>query len=47
MTGFRLKSVEFRREREKDWQELERLITAAEKQGLQKMPPQDLARRYR
>lgn len=44
MTGFRLKSVEFRREREKDWQELERLITAAEKQGLRNMPPQDLAR---
>lgn len=44
MSAFRIKSVEFRREREKDWQELERLISEAEKRGLQKMSPADVAR---
>ncbi len=43
MSGFRMKSVEFRREREKDWAELERLIAEAEKKGLQNMSARDLA----
>ena len=43
MSGYRMKSVEFRREREADWQELERLIAEAEKRGLQNMSARDLA----
>ncbi|PID81081.1 hypothetical protein CSB20_04170 [bacterium DOLZORAL124_64_63] len=44
MSALRIKSLEFRREREQDWQELERLIAEAEKRGLQNMAPQDVAR---
>jgi uncharacterized membrane protein SpoIIM required for sporulation len=43
MSDYRMKSVEFRKEREKDWQELERLISEAEKHGLQNMSASDLA----
>lgn len=44
MNGPRIKSVEFRREREQDWQELERLIGEAERKGLRRMSARDLAR---
>ncbi len=44
MKEFRIKSVEFRREREEDWQELERLISEAERKGLSNMGARDLAR---
>ena len=44
MSKLRIKSLEFRREREKDWDELERLISEAEKKGLQNMKPDDVAR---
>lgn len=44
MNGPRIKSVEFRREREQDWQELERLISEAEKKGLRRMSARDVAR---
>jgi uncharacterized membrane protein SpoIIM required for sporulation len=44
MSGIRIKSLEFRREREKDWQELERLISEAERKGLRRMDPRDVAR---
>lgn len=39
-----LKSVEFRREREKSWRELEAMVTRAEKQGLKSLPAEDLLR---
>ena len=44
MSEFQIKSVEFRREREKDWQELERLIDQAEKKGLDKMGAREVSR---
>lgn len=44
MNDFRIKSVEFRKEREKDWQELERLIGESEKKGLHRMSARDVAR---
>ena len=44
MSEFRIKSVEFRREREKDWQELERLISEAEKNGLDNLSARDVSR---
>ncbi len=44
MSRLRIKSVEFRREREQDWTELERLISEAEKRGLKNMNPDDVAR---
>ena len=39
-----LKSSEFRRTREQGWQELERLIDAAERQGVRALAPQELHR---
>ncbi|MDX2475112.1 MAG: stage II sporulation protein M [Candidatus Krumholzibacteria bacterium] len=44
MKEFQLKSLEFRREREEDWQELERLIDVAEKKGLDRMEARDVSR---
>ena len=44
MKDIQLKSVEFRRERQGDWQELERLISVSESKGLGKMSAQDVAR---
>ena len=39
-----LKSVEFRRERERTWRALEDLVTQAEKRGLKALPAEDLLR---
>lgn len=39
-----LKSVEFRRERERTWRELEDLVARAEKRGLKSLPADDLLR---
>jgi uncharacterized membrane protein SpoIIM required for sporulation len=39
-----LKSVEFRRERERSWRELEDMVTRAEKRGLKSLPAEDLLR---
>jgi uncharacterized membrane protein SpoIIM required for sporulation len=39
-----LKSYEFRRERETSWRELDRLVSAIEKRGIQSLPPQSLSR---
>lgn len=39
-----LKSVEFRRERERSWRELEDLVARAEKRGLKALPAEDLLR---
>jgi uncharacterized membrane protein SpoIIM required for sporulation len=39
-----LKSSEFRRTREQGWQELERLVEAAERQGVRALAPQELHR---
>ncbi len=44
MSDVKIKSVEFRRERERDWQELERLIGEAERRGLHRMGPRDVSR---
>ena len=44
MSEVRIKSVEFRRERERDWQELERLIAEADRRGLHRMGPRDVSR---
>lgn len=44
MSAPRMKSVEFRREREKDWQELEGLIDQAERKGLKNMSARDVSR---
>jgi uncharacterized membrane protein SpoIIM required for sporulation len=43
-TGIVLKSSEFRRARETNWRELERLIEAAEKRGVRALAPEDLQR---
>jgi uncharacterized membrane protein SpoIIM required for sporulation len=43
-TGIVLKSSEFRRARESNWRELERLIDAAEKRGVRALAPEDLQR---
>jgi uncharacterized membrane protein SpoIIM required for sporulation len=42
--GIVLKSSEFRRAREPNWRELERLIDAAEKRGVRALAPEDLQR---
>lgn len=39
-----LKSVEFRRERERTWHELEDMVARAEKRGLKSLPAEDLLR---
>ncbi len=39
-----MKSLEFRREREASWLELEELLKAADRSGLRHLPPDDLAR---
>lgn len=44
MSELKIKSVEFRNEREQDWQELERLVELAEKKGVTGMSAQDVAR---
>ena len=44
MSGFRLKSYEFRREREGAWRELERLVAKAERGGLKALSAQELLR---
>lgn len=44
MEGFELKSSQFRRERERSWRELERLIQRCEKEGVRRLGPGDLAR---
>lgn len=44
MTGFELKSFEFRREREASWRELETLIELARTDGLRSFRPQELHR---
>lgn len=41
---FQLKSYEFRREREKSWRELDRLLVMAESRGLQSLSAEELAR---
>ncbi|MEN8148438.1 MAG: stage II sporulation protein M [Planctomycetota bacterium] len=40
----KLKSTEFRREREQAWQELDRLVTRAEKSGIRSLGTRELAR---
>ncbi|MFN0207971.1 MAG: stage II sporulation protein M, partial [Planctomycetota bacterium] len=42
--AFQLKSYEFRREREKSWRELDRLVARIEKNGIASLEPEDLAR---
>lgn len=44
MAEFRLKSYEFRREREESWQELEKLLSRAESRGIQSLTPAELFR---
>jgi uncharacterized membrane protein SpoIIM required for sporulation len=44
MQALKLKSVEFRREREASWAELERLIGAVEKKTVRSLSPAELAR---
>lgn len=44
MEALRIKSVEFRREREDTWAELEALIAKLEKRGVKKLEPEELAR---
>jgi len=44
MAEVELRSTQFRREREKGWVELERLIARTERSGPQSLSPQDLAR---
>jgi len=44
MTDVRLKSYEFRREREESWQELESLLSRAEARGIQSLTPAELFR---
>lgn len=39
-----LRSAQFRREREEDWRELERLVTKAERRGIKSLKPQELQR---
>ena len=42
--ALRLKSFEFRREREKTWKELERLVARVEKSGVRALAAEQLAR---
>jgi uncharacterized membrane protein SpoIIM required for sporulation len=44
LRGREMRSVEFRREREATWQELENLIAAADEKGLRKLSAEQLAR---
>ena len=44
MSDFRLKSYEFRREREKSWHELGELVTRVERRGLHKLSAEELQR---
>lgn len=44
MTGPRLKSQEFRREREASWRDLERLVSRVEAGGIRSLSPADLSR---
>ncbi|MEZ6196916.1 MAG: stage II sporulation protein M [Planctomycetota bacterium] len=44
MREFRLKSVEFRRERKDTWRELERLLKVADSGGLRRLTPEELMR---
>ena len=43
-SGGQMRSVEFRREREATWNELEGLITAADKRGLRSLSAEERAR---
>jgi uncharacterized membrane protein SpoIIM required for sporulation len=43
MSDIKLKSVEFRREREQDWRHLEKLMDEADRNGLQRMSARDVA----
>ena len=44
MAEFKLKSLQFRREREKGWRDFEKLVEAAERGGLGALTPHELAR---
>ena len=44
MPGFTLKSYEFRRERERSWAELERLVDRVERRGIRSLEASDLVR---
>lgn len=44
MGAVKLKSYEFRRERQKSWNELERLVKAVEKRGVRSLTAEELAR---
>ena len=44
LPAFRLKSFEFRREREASWAELEALVAAVERRGLRSLAPDETAR---